>query len=312
MKKTFLLLSLFAALSGQATVFYVNPNHSAASDTNWGDTPNSPWATLNIASWNDGDTIMVSNATYTLTERGYVNKKATVIGESKEGVIIQGEDDMPFNFNMTTSRFFSIGIGVEATFKNLTLKNLLYNWHNGETEATAAYGGVFELTSTSILNLKNVDIKKARIYGNGGNAWGAAIMNRGIVNADSCRFEDCYATQGGAIYALDGSTTNLTDCTLSGNGNPESTDYDTYRFGGAVCMTGASVVNIDKCHFENNFTEKNGNGGVVMIRYDSDKIITLNVSNTTFNNNTSAYGGSVLYCGANTAATAADRIKYCL
>lgn len=303
MKKLLLLYFTWVAISLNATVLYVNPNHPSASDTNWGDTPESPWLTLNIANWNENDTIMVANAVYTLTEKGMVNKNVTVIGESRSGVIIQGEDDMAFNFNMNTCRFFSINTGVEAGFENLTLKNLLYDWHNGETDATAAYGGVFELTSTSTLNLKNVDIRNAKIYGNGGNAWGAAIMNRGVVNADSCLFENCYATQGGAIYALSGATTNLTACRFTGNGNPEVADYDTYRFGGAVCLTGSTVINADQCYFENNFTEKNGYGGVFMIRYDSDKITSLNVTNSTFNANKAAYAGSVLYCGANTTAT---------
>lgn len=309
MKKLLLLLSVVATITAQATVFYVNPNHPSANDTNWGDTPENPWLTLKISSWNENDTIMVANGIYTLTEKGYVNKKVTVIGQSKSGVIIQGEDDMSFNFNMTTCRFFSVGTAVEATFKNLTLKNLLYDWHNGEQDATATYGGVFEITSTSILNLKNVDIKNIKIYGNGGNAWGAAIMNRGTVNADSCAFENCYATQGGAMYVSSGAVANLTNCKFVGNGNPQISDYDTYRFGGAICLTGSATFNADKCYFDNNFTEKNGNGGAIMIRYEGDKTTTLTVTNSTFNNNRSAYAGSVLYCGANTTATAATELN---
>lgn len=304
MKKLLLLSFVFVAISLHATVFYVNPNHPSANDTNWGDTPDSPWLTLNISNWNENDTIMVANGIYTLSEKGYINKKVTVIGASKADVIIRGEDDMAFNFNMTTCRFFSIGTGAEVTFKNVTIKNLLYDWHNGEQDATATYGGAFELTSTSILNLNNVDIQNIKIYGNGGNSWGAAIMNRGVVNADSCLFENCYATQGGAIYVLSGATTNLTNCRFIGNGNPEVVDYDTYRFGGAICITGAGIVNADKCFFENNFTEKNGYGGAFMIRYDADKVTTLHITNSTFSMNKAANAGSVLYCSANTASTA--------
>lgn len=309
MKKLLLLFSAIATLTAQATVFYVNPSHPSANDANWGDTPENPWLTLKISSWSENDTIMVANGVYTLTEKGYVNKKVTVIGQSKSGVIIQGEDDMSFNFNMTTCRFFSVGTAVEATFKNMTLKNLLYDWHNGEQDATATYGGVFEITSTSILNLKNVDIKNIKIYGNGGNAWGAAIMNRGTVNADSCAFENCYATQGGAMYVTSGAVANLSNCKFAGNGNPLISDYDTYRFGGAICLTGSATFNADRCYFDNNFTEKNGNGGAIMIRYEGDKITTLNVTNSTFSNNKSAYAGSVLFCGANTAATATTELN---
>lgn len=80
-------------------------------------------------------------------------------------------------------------------------------------------------------------------------------------------------------------------------------DYETYRFGGAICMTGSATVIADKCYFENNHTEKNGWGGVVMIRYDADKKSTLHFTNSSFSNNKSANAGSVLHCAANTAAT---------
>ena len=309
MKKLLFLLLSVVTCSVNATVFYVNPNSPNASDSNWGDTPNNPWATLNVANWAENDTIMVSNAVYTITQKGIINKKVTVIGESKAGVIFQGEDDMAFNFGSTTCRFFLISSNAEATFKNITLKNLLYDWKNGEESATSSYGGVFEISENSILNLKNVDIRKAKIYGNGGNAWGAAIMNRGTVNADSCLFESCYATQGGAMYMLGGSTANLTYCKLLGNGNPEVVDYDTYRFGGAINMNGGTTLNIDNCYFEGNFTEKTGTGGAFMIRYDADKICNLNVRNTTFNANMSGYAGSVLCCGANTTATTSTELN---
>ncbi len=304
MKHLLLLIFSVVALSANATTLYVNANHPAANDGNWGDSPDTPWLTLNVSSWNENDTIMIADGIYTLSERAFINKKVTVIGQSKSGVIIQGEDDMSFNFNMTTSRFFSIGSGVEAEFRNLTIKNLIFDWKNDNNDETNhSYGGAFELTSTSILNLKNIDIKKIKIYGNGGNAWGGAIMNRGVVNADSCLFENCYATQGGAIYVAPDATTNLTNCSFIGNGNPEMVDYDTYRFGGAICITGSGSVVADKCYFDNNNSEKNGWGGVVMIRYDAAKKTTLHISNSTFNNNKAANGGSVLYCGANTAAT---------
>ena len=309
MKKLLLPLLLLAANLVGATVLYVNPNHPNANDTNWGDTPDTPWATLNVANWAENDTIMVSNAVYTISQKGFITKKVTVIGESKADVIFQGEDDMSFNFNMTTCRFFMVSENTEVTFKNITIKNLLYDWHNGEQDATSTYGGVFDLSVNAILNLKNVDIKKAKIYGNGGNAWGAAIMNRGTVNADSCLFESCYATQGGAMYMLGGSVSNLTNCKFIGNGNPEVVDYDTYRFGGAINIAGGTTITVDKCYFENNFTDKNGTGGVFMIRYDADKICNLNVTNSTFNANKSGYAGSVLYCGANTAPTALTELN---
>ncbi len=303
MKKLLLLAAAIVALNVQATKLYVNPSHPSANDTNWGDTPGTPWKTLNTSNWKENDSIMVSNSVYTLSEKGFVNKSVTVIGESKNGVIFQGEDDMSFNFNMTTVRFFSIGTGVEATFNNVTIKNLLYDWHNGEPDATSTYGGAFELTPSSTLNLKNVDVKNIKIYGNGGNAWGAAIMNRGIVNADNCSFENCYATQGGVMFTTSGSTANFTNCKFIGNGNPEVSDYDTYRFGGAICMVGSAILNVDKCNFEKNFTEKNGMGGVFMIRYEADKKTIINILNSTFSNNKSSNSSSILYCGANTAAT---------
>lgn len=303
MKKLLLLSIACIALQVQATQLYVNPNHPNADDTNWGDTPESPWMTLNMANWNENDTIIVSNAVYTIVEKGFLEKKVTIIGESRDSVILQGEDDMSFNFNMTTIRFFALAAGVEASFENLTIKNLIYDWQNGEQDATSTYGGAFELTSTSVLNLKNITIKNIKIYGDGGNAWGAAIMNRGVVNADNCLFENCYATQGGVMYATSSSTANFTNCAFVGNGNPEVSNYDTYRFGGAICMVGSATLDIDQCLFENNFTEKNGMGGVIMIRYEADTKTALNITNSTFTNNKSANSSSVLYCGANTAAT---------
>lgn len=304
MKHLILLFLMMVSVATNATILYVNANHPAANDSNWGDTPESPWLTLNVASWNENDTIMVANGIYTLSARAFVNKNVTVIGQSKAGVIIQGQDDMSYNFNMTTSRFFSIGTGVVANLRNLTIKNMLYDWGNdGDDETNHSYGGAFELTTTSTLNLKNIHIKNIKIYGNGGNAWGGAVMNRGMLNADSTIFENCYATQGGAIYVSPGATANLTNCNFINNGNPEVIDYETFRFGGAICMTGSATVIADKCYFENNHTEKNGWGGVVMVRYDADKKTTLHFTNTTFSNNKSSNAGSVLHCAANTAAT---------
>lgn len=315
MKKIFTFLLLVCAISAQAVTYYVNPSHPNASDSNWGDDPEHPWATLNISSWIDDCTIMVSNGTYDMTvmgvTRAILGKNIEVIGESKTGVIIQGESDMDFNFGYNTHRFFKILTGANVTFQNATIKNLIFDGTlNMEENTTHTYGGAFEVEANATLNLKHVDVKNVKVYGGTVNSWGAGIMNNGTVNVDSCSFTNCYSTQGGAMYLASGSTSNITNTTFKGNGNPSGTEYDTYRFGGAFVLSLDPTVNIDKCYFESNFSlGTNAAGGVFMLRWGTDKVMNLSVTNSVFYDNKTAGAGAVLSTQAESSSSAATEMN---
>ncbi len=100
------------------------------------------------------------------------------------------------------------------------------------------------------------------------------------------------AAFGGGVYMQTLSSANFTNCLFDGNIAPV--------IGGAICLLGNRVINIDSSTFSNNAGGSSG-GGAMYIQTGGaqpDSIpTTVNIYNTTFEANETPQRGGALYCG---------------
>jgi hypothetical protein len=284
MKKSILLsvLMLIPFLLMGQTIYYVNPSHPGASNSNPGTDLNLPWMDLNQNSWTDGCIVKVSAGVYTPSSSNLNN--ITIEGTNANDVIIEGMTDDEFNSGTVfTLRPFTVSSSYFATFKNVTIKNFRLD---PEEASTNNDGGFCKVASGGLLNFEDVIVKNIK--------WqkfdGGAIFSQGSLNLSGSTFDNCVARKGGAIYAAADGSVILKNCKFINNNTIDDL-VDEYKNGAAITVqTSTGNLSVDSCYFENNRVDapkKNKviAGGAIALGMGEGYNITAIIKNSTFNNN---------------------------
>jgi nitrous oxidase accessory protein NosD len=224
----------------------------------------------------DGDTVLVSNGTY--TENINFNGKAitvksvngagwtTIKGNASGSVVI-------FNSQETSS----------SVLYGFTITNGLSDYGGGIHCSNFASPTITDCTITG---------NNSTDYGLGGGIYcggssSPAITDCTITGNNSTN----YYGYGGGIYCSSGSAT-ITNCTITGN----STD----RGGGGIYCSEYAASTITDCTITGNSTKFNGGGGI----YCGSGMSV--ITNCTITDNSANSGGGGIFCGSNSSATITD------
>lgn len=299
--KNYIVLFFFIISSSlllSQTVYYIDANHQSANDANSGTDPKTPWKTLNLPKWNtllnNGDVVKIASGTYTYgsSPGAILSKNVTIIGASKETVIIQGVDDNTFKSktaagNTGNSKFVRVsgvtGSSNTVTFKNVTLRNSIL-------PATIYEGGFFEIGAGNSLVLENMVIENTYFP----SRYGGAIRSKGSLSCTDVTFQNCIAMQGGAIFTSESGDYNFLRCKFLNNSTAENTAG--HKFGGAMYFGGVSVnVTINDCLFDSNKSDhsqtvsvdytKKPEGGAITLRALATTKLNVSINNSAFVNN---------------------------
>ncbi len=256
-----LFLSVTIVLfTGAASAADIYVNGTGGND----DDPGTSWGTAKktiyggITAVGTGETVNIANGTYTGENNTgiSIDRNMTLIGQSREGTIIDGEN---------LSRIFTIKDGITVTLQNLTIQN-------GKT----GYGAA--IRSRATLNIINCTFTD-----NNATDYGGAIYNNGTLTVMDSIFTqntapfygDPYTTYGGAIY---------NDLYLIIVGSTFTNN--TAAFGGAIHNNG--TLDVTNSNFTNNTADVRG-GAIYSYRAGS-----MNVVDTNFTGNTAnEYGGAI-------------------
>lgn len=287
MKQFLLTCCLATALAaGAQDTFYVD--QSNGDDTNPG-TAAAPWATFNVAKWTSGCTVIVKGEYYVDAEApsNVITVDATLAGE--DNAIVYGYEpgeEEPSDF----TTFFT------CAENKLTVKDITFaNYYNNIDTKGSYNGGVFSFEAGSELVLENV--KFSDLYHGVAGRRGAAIGTKGILTATNVTFENCTATQGGAVAIMGNRPAKFTSCKFIGNNNNMGYETAWGARGGAIFSNadGADIT-IDKCYFEKNITDcplqadrKYASGGAIYVMGPKTKLY---VSNSVFYGNVGGYAGA--------------------
>ena len=205
-----ILLKLPLLLLTVVVLFSFGVNSAAAADTSQNTiyvntAGNDTWDGQS-AIWNgtSGPKQTITNATGTVAENGtvyiangtyyesgiYINTNMTIIGESQQNTIINGQQ--------SGNSIFTIEQGVIVTITNLTLTN-----------GTSNVGG-------AIVNHGNLTVTDSTFNNNTATEWGGAIANDGNLTVTCSTLNNNIAQAGGAICNI-GGTLPVTCSTLNNN-----------------------------------------------------------------------------------------------
>ncbi len=206
-----------------------------------------------------GDTIDFSSAilpaTIYLYGKGIVIDKALNIkGPGMDKLVVKSD----------TANIFYISDSITVTISDMSF----VNGSNYGSSAIINRGAILNITGCIFSNFRTIE-------------YGAAIYSiyHGIVNIDSCRFINNYATYGGALSNTSSCTLNVTNSLFFNN---------SANSGGAIQNDG--VANITDTVFDNNKANDrySGIGGAL------GNMGNVNITRNTFTNNNAANsGGSV-------------------
>jgi predicted outer membrane repeat protein len=218
--------------------------------------------------------LTIKNATSSVVDHGVVNiadgeytgtsntnvvidKNMQIIGQSREGTIINGAN---------TTRLFIVMNGVNVTITNLTLVN-----------GNEFMGG-------AILNNANLTVNNCDFINNTAtNGGGAIYSNKDHPNVNlaltNCNFYNNSAHDGGAICSLQNGSDiilTITNCIFMNNSAKNGG-------GGAITAVGMSISG---SLFDNNTASM---GGAIQ------GVTTTSITDTTFINNTAQWAGGAIY-----------------
>jgi hypothetical protein len=203
---------------------------------------------------NKGGTIKIANGLYNGTKNTRINidKNVNIIGQSKDGTIIDGNGK---------NWIFNIKTGITVNIGNLTLINgkspnsggAIYNKGTLTVNSCTfknnnAYGGgAIDNYIGGILNVKG------STFNHNQAAFGGAIENAGKMNLNRDIFTDNSATFGGAVDNAD--TMSITNCSLTNNhantAGGAVSNYEGYielhfnKIVGNTADTGSAIVHGD-------------------------------------------------------------------
>lgn len=296
-----IVLFIFVAASSlllSQTVYHIDSKNPVANDANLGTDANAPWKSLNLSKWNtlfnNGDIVRISAGIYTYGNAtgAIISKNVTIIGDTKETVIIQGVDDATFNAkntigNIGNAKFVKIaGTGGNfntVNFKRMTLRNSILPGTNYD-------GGFFEIGTGNSLVLEDMVIENTYFP----TRYGGAIRSKGNLSCSDVTFQNCTAMQGGAVFTSESGIYNFSHCKFLNNSTAENTSG--HKFGGAMFFGGVSVnVTINDCLFESNKSDhsqganadytKKPEGGAISLRALANTKLNVSINNSAFVNN---------------------------
>ena len=202
-----------------------------------------------------------------------ISKSATIIGESRDGVIIEANRE---------GRIFVIDTaGINVNIKSLTLENGKPDYENDDFMVAGKGGAIYVGSGNLYLNDVNVYNSSSAAGGAIAEEGGVSssltiensLFNSNCLDSDSSYYD---IVSGGAIYS-DG---NLKVINTTFTNNDATTD------GGAIFVgSSATIINSE---FKNNGAK---NGGAIGIEaYDSSNIL---ISNNVFDSNSANKGGAI-------------------
>jgi len=229
----------------------------------------------------DGVTVLVASGTYP----GYIyfnGKKITVRSESGPNVTtIDGRVD--FYGNETEESllegFTTWGSDIQAsspTIKNCKLK--------GEgTASTGGHGSIYSGSSPTFIDCQIYD-------GQAGVGGGYDVRDSSATFIDCDFFENEASSNGGALY-INNSSVTLENCSFSQN-----SARDEWGGGGAIFVTGVSILNINDCEFSKNSAAA---GGAILNGYED----TIVIVNSNFEKNSAHKWGGAIFTNASASFT---------
>ena len=245
------------------------------------DGTNGPKATIKNATGtvNSNGTIYISKGTY-YESNIQINTNMTIIGESQQNTIINGQQ--------SGHSIFTIASGVYLTIINLTLTNgtsdiggAIANYGNLNVYNStfinnkASYGGAINNGDDGALTVNN------STFDNNTGTYGGVIWNSGDSSTlTNNTFTNNIGTYGGVIYNEHTGTIIVTNNTF---------DNNTATTGGAIFNYGTSTETSNT--FNNNTATK---GGAIYNQGTSTLV------NNSFNNNTATKGGAIYNQGTST------------
>ncbi|RLD60286.1 MAG: hypothetical protein DRJ01_09910, partial [Bacteroidetes bacterium] len=222
----------------------------------------------------DGDVIIISDETFTVTNEINVNKALTFIGQGAGKTIIQA------NANPATANYRLFHMSFDYNnYKNVSFQNMTIQ--NG---SVGSYGGAIYLQHCN-LTIKNCEIKNNRTTSNRG---GAIYLNYGNFVAENTTFSNNFVVNGtvsssyggGAIYFQNISDSALiSNCTFSDN-----------SVGG---MSGGAIWSNDNLKITNSTFANNSakyGGGIYIYSGTIDMVNVLVADNTATASGNDIYG----------------------
>ena len=223
-------------------------------ETNGDGSQSSPFNSIsdavNLYNSSVNSNIYIKNGDYKINEQIEINKDITIIGESRENTVLDGQG---------TSSIFKLTTKSKLTLVNLTFKNAV----------------------SSALNIdsgNNVIVDNCIFDNNTGSAiYHKSYFGDLVLNVTDSIFTKNHNSDGGAIYLSRG-TLNVTDSVFDGNFAPIG-ESDASQ-GGAIYAGGGTLktVFIDNCVFNNNTAVQ---GSAISEAADSDFYLL----NSVFTNN---------------------------
>ena len=210
-----------------------------------------------------------------------------------------GSEDNPYNSlsysNVVDNSVVQLANGEYSLRFSKTFTNISFYGEN--SSKTIINGNGYRLTSTGILNIKNLTLYNFEIINSGtltaentvfsssngkitdsyGNSYGGAISSTGNVNIDNCTFIKNYALYGGAIY-ISGATLNISNSLFLNN--------TAYNYGGAIASKSSTVI-INKTRFLNDKSSNDAGGSIYLISS------SLNLYNSDIANSSASFGGAL-------------------
>ena len=263
--------------------------------------------------------IYIKNGNYVFSEQIELNKDINIVGESKEGTILNG--------NFETS-IFKISKDSVITLTNLTIKNAKdsnsaividsYVYGNLNIDNCAfennENGVIYHYTYSKgySISISNSTFSNNKNSKNGGAIYLYSGLSLNISNTlfenNYARFDDKTKSQGGAIYVA-GNTNSVAieSCKFINN---------TASIGSAIAQYCAGDLDIFNSIFINNTSPDINDSCVIYDHQANSKELMLNLKNNTFKNNslndkiTATGNVKVLYLDKNTRINANDLDKY--
>jgi CSLREA domain-containing protein len=217
------------------------------------------------------------------------NGALTITGNGATNTIVDGVD---------ASRVINVTGNDPLTLTRLTIRN-------GTPGDTEAGGGVQDIAGTvttvdvdftdndavlnggGAVNANSVSITRGTFHGNQGFAGGAIQTNTGTITSATFTANTATNNRGGAVLFNNSLTVN--DSTFGGPDPADGNDGNVA--GGALATISAATLNVTGSTFQNNTGGSSGGGGAI---YSSGTSMTATITTSTFTSNTGTQVGGAI------------------
>ncbi len=189
-----------------------------------------------ISAATTGDTITIGNGAYAITETLNVNKSLTLIGESREGVIIDASA--------------VDGYGISISTDSVTLENItLIGPRGGYNPESPNWGSYKDNYGIKVSHIGDIHLRNLTVRGSGISEIDLnTVTNSTVENIEA----DGQNTPGFGLMILDSSNVAVTDITTNGNGwggasvQTKNATSDSVIFGGTFNASESNPFLIEK------------------------------------------------------------------